>query len=175
MLRHLATTIALAVVFTLPEAAPADLTPPASRKALPDLTLTDSKGAAVKLSSYKGQVLLLDFWATWCEGCKLEIPWYMEFQDKYKESDFAAVGVSLDDDGWKSVGPYLQRHKINYRIVVGDWNSAKQFGVDKGMPVTLLIDRDGKIADLHAGVVDKSAFEAEIQTLLKETASHSGN
>jgi len=117
--------------------------------------------------------VLLDFWATWCEGCQEEIPWYIEFQSKYRQSGFSAVGASLDEDGWKSVRPYLRKHKINYRIVVATWDSAKQFGVDKGMPVTLLIDRNGKIADIQAGVVDKVAFEAEIQTLLKERAGGS--
>ena len=111
---------------------------------------------------------MLDFWATWCEGCKEEIPWFMEFQEKYDKTGLTVVGASLDDDGWKSVKPYLQEHKINYRIVIGTFESAKQFGVDKGMPVSVLIDRSGKIADVHLGMVDKAAFEREIQTLLKE-------
>ncbi|PYT98800.1 MAG: hypothetical protein DMG38_14100 [Acidobacteria bacterium] len=149
-----------------------DLTPAGSRKPLPEVALTDSEGTAVKLSAYKGRVVLLDFWATWCEGCKQEIPWFMEFQDKYNKTGLTVVGASLDDDGWKSVTPYLREHKINYRIVMGTFESAKPLGVDKGMPVTLLIDRTGKIADLHVGMVDKAAFEREIQNLLKEPANN---
>ena len=160
--------ILLAISLILTSNAPADLTPAASRKLLPEVALTDSKGAPVNLSAYKGRVVLLDFWATWCEGCKEEIPWFMEFQDKYNKSGLTVVGASLDDDGWKSVKPYLQEHKINYRIVIGTFESAKQFGADKGMPVSVLIDRDGKIADLHPGMVDKAAFEREIQLLLNE-------
>ena len=175
MLRHLVATIALAVVFALPSPVPADLIPPGSRKPLSDVALTDSKGATVNLSAYKGRVVLLDFWATWCEGCKEEIPWFMEFQDKYKKTGLTVVGASLDDDGWKSVKPYLRRHKINYRIVIGTSESAKQFGVDKGMPVTLLIDRAGKIADVNLGMVDKSAFQSEIESLLQETPSPSSH
>jgi cytochrome c biogenesis protein CcmG/thiol:disulfide interchange protein DsbE len=152
----------------VPASAPADLTPPESRKPLPDVAITDSKGASVNLSAYKGRVVLLDFWATWCEGCKEEIPWFMEFQNKYDKAGLTVIGASLDDNGWKSVKPYLRQHKINYRIVIGTMESAKQFGVDKGMPVSLLIDRAGKIADVHPGMVDKEAFEHEIQTLLKE-------
>jgi hypothetical protein len=99
----------------------------------------------------------------------------MEFQDKYKKSGLTVVGASLDDDGWKSVTPYLRDHKINYPIVLGTFESAKQFGVDKGMPVSVLVDRAGKIADVHPGMVDKAAFEREIQTLLKETAKKASN
>lgn len=172
MLRQTIMGIVLTIAVALPATAPADLTQRDSRKPLPEVALTNSKGRSVDLSAYKGRVVLLDFWATWCTGCKEEIPWFMEFQDKYNKAGLAVVGASLDDDGWKSVRPYLSEHKINYRIVIGTLESAKQFGVDKGMPVSLLIDRTGKIADLHPGMVDKDAFEREIQTLLKEPAKN---
>jgi len=176
MVRHIIVVIVLAAAFlTCPTDAPADLRAAASRKALPEVALTDSNGASVNLSTYKGRVVLLDFWATWCEGCKEEIPWFMEFQDKYSKAGLTVVGASLDDDGWKSVKPFLHEHKINYRIVIGTFESAKQFGVDKGMPVSVLIDRDGKIADVHPGMVDRDTFEREIQTLLKEPAKNSAN
>jgi|SRR5215472_3741493 len=169
MLRSIVTIIVLVIAFAAPATVPADLTPAASRKPLPEVALTGSEGAPVNLSVYKGRVVVLDFWATWCEGCKEEIPWFMEFQSKYGQKGLTVVGASLDDDGWKSVKPYLRQHAINYRIVIGTFESAKQFGVDKGMPVTLLIDRQGKIADVHPGMVDKEAFEREIQALLKES------
>ena len=161
--------ILVASSFVLATRMPADLKPIDSRKALPGIALTDDNGGPVDLSAYKGRVVLLDFWATWCTGCKEEIPWFMEFQDKYNKTGLTVVGASLDDDGWKSVKPYLNEHKINYLIVIGTFESAKQFGVDKGMPVSVLVDRTGKIADLHPGMVDKDAFEHEIQTLLKES------
>ena len=168
MLRQTIMGIALTIGVALPATAPADITPIASRKVAPDFVLEDSEGTHIKLSNYEGRVVLLDFWATWCTGCKKEIPWYMEFERKYKKSGLSAIGVSLDDDGWKSVKPYLQEHKINYPIVIGDWAMGDRFGFNS-MPATLLIDREGKIADLHVGMVDKAAFEREIQTLLKET------
>ena len=171
MLHQTAIGIALVIAVALPATATADLTPADARKSLSEVALTNSKGEPVNLSAYKGRVVLLDFWATWCTGCKKEIPWFMSFQRKYKKSGLTVVGASLDDDGWKSVKPYLQEHKINYRIVIGTFESAKQFGADKGMPVSVLIDRDGKIADIHPGMVDKAAFEGEIQTLLKEPAT----
>jgi peroxiredoxin len=168
MKRNLIAAIALAIPsFALPVISTADLTPPDARKAAADFTLAASKGAPIKLSSYKGRVVLLDFWATWCTGCKTEIPWYMKFLDKYKDRGLSVVGVALDDDGWKSVRPFLEEHKINYPIVIGSWDLGDRFGFNS-MPATLLIDRNGKIADMRVGMVDKDAFDREIQILLKE-------
>jgi peroxiredoxin len=174
MHRSIIATIALAISpFALPAIIFADLTPSNARKAAPDFTLNDSNGAPIKLSGYKGRVVLLDFWATWCTGCKVEIPWYVEFQNRYKRRGLSVIGVSMDDDGWKSVRPFLQQHHINYPILVGDGKLGEAFGF-KAMPATLLIDRDGKIADLHVGMVDKTIFEREIQVLLEETRNNPG-
>src|SRR5712692_766059 len=171
MLRYrLARITFVALCLALPAKAPTDLTAANSRKTASDFTLSDSKGASVKLSAYKGRVVLLDFWATWCEGCKVEIPWYMEFQKKYKESGLSVVGVSVDDDGWKSVKPFIEAKQVNYPVVIGDWDLAGRFGITS-LPVTLLIDRNGKVADLHVGMVDKDAFDREIQLLLSDSAA----
>jgi thiol-disulfide isomerase/thioredoxin len=145
----------------------ADLTNAAARKTAPDFKVQDANGNAVSLSALKGKVVLLDFWATWCAPCKLEIPWFMEFQTDYGSKGLAAVGVALDDGGWERVKPYLKEHPINYPIVAGDAPLAKRYGVI-GLPVTLLIDRKGKIAARHDGLVDRAAVEIEIQKLLQE-------
>jgi thiol-disulfide isomerase/thioredoxin len=171
MIRQEIVRIALLVLcFAVPTISPADLAPPQSRKVPPDFTLTASNASPLKLSDFKGRVILLDFWATWCHGCLEEIPWYIEFQKKYATSGLTVVGVSVDEDGWKSVKPFLQKEKVTYPVVIGDWDLAGQFGV-KALPVTLLIDRSGRIADFHAGIVSKNTFEHEIQMLLKENAS----
>jgi cytochrome c biogenesis protein CcmG/thiol:disulfide interchange protein DsbE len=91
----------------------------------------------------------------------------MEFQSKYKDRGLSVIGVSMDEDGWKSVKPFLEKSPMNYSVVVGNPDLAKLYGVDS-MPMTLLIDRDGKIAASHVGMVDKDAFDGEIQILLKE-------
>ena len=139
----------------------------ASNERAPDFTRVDAAGHKVRLSKYKGKVVLVDFWATWCTGCKEEIPWYVEFADKYRKSGLAAVGVAMDDEGWKVVKPFLaEKMKITYPVVIGDTPLAQQFGGINSLPVTLLIDRQGRIAYSHIGVVDKAEFERRIQELL---------
>jgi cytochrome c biogenesis protein CcmG/thiol:disulfide interchange protein DsbE len=91
----------------------------------------------------------------------------MEFDHKYKENGLAVIGVSMDEDGWKSVKPFVAEHKIIYPIVVGNQDLGKLYSVET-LPVTLLIDRDGKIAEAHMGMVEKAAFENEIKALLHE-------
>jgi thiol-disulfide isomerase/thioredoxin len=140
------------------------------RAAAPDLTLHDATGAAITLSDYRGKVVLLDFWATWCAGCKREIPWFIEFDQQYRDRGLVAIGVAMDDEGWQIVKPYLVEHPIPYRIVIGNADVARRFQVTS-MPVTLLIDRDGRIADQHVGVVDKDAWEHKIRDLLQERTS----
>jgi thiol-disulfide isomerase/thioredoxin len=149
---------------TSPTVSPVD-----SRKPAPALSLKDARGVSQKLSNYKGRVLLLDFWATWCTGCKLEIPWFMEFEKKYGARGLSAIGVSVDDDGWRPVKAYLAEHPITYPVVLGDMAvMEKKFGLPASLPVTLLIDRSGRIALTRVGVVEKEKFEADIRQLLDE-------
>jgi peroxiredoxin len=145
------------------------------RKPAPNFILTDAKGDTINLSSYKGKVVLLDFWATWCGGCKTEIPWYMEFDAKYKDRGLAVLGVSMDEDGWKTVKPFLALDKdpetgghtaMKYPVVIGSDKLAKQYNLT-GMPMTLLIDREGRIAVSHTGMVEKDDWESKIRSLLK--------
>lgn len=148
------------------------LSPAAERTAAPQFALEDSSGKTVRLADYKGKIVLLNFWATWCHGCKQEIPWYMEFAGKYEKSGLAVIGASMDDDGWKSVRPFIAAQKLNYTIVIGNDALAGQYRLNS-MPLSVLIDRNGKIADSHAGVVDKDLWEKEIQTLLSEMSGPS--
>ena len=137
------------------------------RKPAPDFSLADARGARLSLAAQKGRVVLLDFWATWCTGCKVEIPWYIEFQQKYARQGLVSIGAAMDDEGWAKVKPYLAEHPIPYPIVIGNPDLLQPYDI-KNLPVTLLIDRQGRIADAHAGVVDKEAWEQEITQLLRE-------
>jgi peroxiredoxin len=143
-----------------------------SRKAAPDFRLRDSRGAMLSLSAFKGKVVLLDFWATWCGGCRTEIPWYEQFASQNQKTGLAVVGVSMDN-GWKAVKPFMADEKMNYPVVIGSGSLLSRYGI-RALPATFLIDRDGRIADLHAGVVvNKAAFERELDALLREGANAS--
>ena len=136
-----------------------------SRKAAPDFTLTDANGASVKLSDYKGKVVLLNFWATWCGPCKIEIPWFIQFEKAYKDRGFITLGISMDEDGWKAVKPFLSQTGINYPVMVGDDRLAELYGGLDSLPSTFLIDRQGRIAFTHVGLIAKRDYDAEIQQL----------
>lgn len=141
----------------------------ASRKPAPDFTLTDSNGAKVKLSDYRGKVVLLNFWATWCGPCQVEIPWFKDFQQQYKSRGLEVIGVSMDEEGWTAVKPYINQHKLNYRILLGDDMVAQLYGGLEALPTTFMIDREGRFAfPPHVGLIGKNEYAAEIQTLLDE-------
>jgi peroxiredoxin len=146
------------------------LAPAAQRQAAPDFTLADANEKPITLSAYKGNVVLLDFWATWCGGCKQEIPWYVEFYDRYRPNGLAVIGVSMDDGGMAVVKPFLAPHHMDYPVVIGNENLASRYDL-RNMPVTVLIDRSGRIAAAHAGIVDKQNFESLIKALLREHAN----
>ena len=136
------------------------------RKPAPDFNLKDADGKPVKLSDYRGKVVLLNFWATWCGPCKIESPWFMDFEQTYKDKNFAVLGVSLDEDGWDAVKPYIQQKKINYRVMIGTEQVAQMYGEVDSLPTTFMIDREGRVAAVHIGLVSKSDYIHDITDLL---------
>jgi peroxiredoxin len=162
-------TVVLSMVLLSSSSGVTATSPPAkARRKAPMFVLSDANGSPVRLSDYKGKVVVLDFWATWCTGCKVEIPWFMEFQEKYTSRGLATIGAAMDDEGWEKVRPYINEHPFNYPIVAGNAAAlAKTFSIT-GLPLTILIDRQGKIVDAHAGVVDKDAWEQEVRAVLEE-------
>jgi len=145
------------------------------RKPAPAFSLTDEHGTPVSLADYRGKVVLLNFWATWCGPCQIEIPWFIEFEQKYKDRDFAVLGVSFDDDGWKSVRPYIASHKINYRVMIGTEKMSQLYGGVDSLPTTFIVDRQGRIAAQHVGLVDKSDYQNEILKLLADQKRAAGD
>ena len=146
----------------------APLVPQNERQRAADFVLRDASGKTARLSDYAGKVVLLDFWATWCTGCKKEIPWFSEFQKKYGAEGFAMVGVSLDEGGWKVLNPFLADAKIPYRMLLGDDSLAQRYGI-QNLPDTFLIDRQGRVAAAYrAGIVDKDDVDTNIRTLLEK-------
>ncbi len=139
----------------------------ADRKMAPDFVLDDASDKPIRLSDLRGKVVLLNFWATWCAPCSLEIPWFIEFQNTHRDSGFTTLGVSLDEDGWSAVKPYIEKRKVNYPVMVGNDDVAQLYGAN-ALPATFLIDKSGRIAVTHFGLCSKSEYEADIQAVLNE-------
>jgi thiol-disulfide isomerase/thioredoxin len=148
-------------------APPAAACPANAKPANLNFTLKDLSNTDVKLSAFKGKVILLDFWATWCGPCKIEIPWFIEFQNKYGKNGLQVIGVSIDDTLDK-LRPYVGNAKMNYVVLQGlDRDDLLDtFGPMFGIPVTVVISRDGKVCGKHVGLSSKDAFENEIKALL---------
>ena len=143
------------------------LKPANERQAAPELGLEDHEGKQANLRDYRGKVVVLDFWATWCHGCKEEIPWFAEFQRKYHDQGLNVIGVSLDDEGWKVVKPFIKSASVPYRIVLGNDATAKAYALEQ-MPDAFLIDGEGRIAATYVGMVNREGLEKNIQALLSE-------
>jgi len=141
---------------------------PGARKPAPNFTLNDASGNPLTLGDYRGKVVLLNFWATWCAPCKAEIPWFGSFQSAFGGRGFSVIGVSMDDDGWASVRPYIEARGVNYPVVVGNDEVARRFDGVHSLPTTVIIDRAGRIAAVHIGICKKSEYEEDVETILNE-------
>ena len=134
--------------------------------AAPDFSLQDLNGQPLDLANYRGKVVLLDFWATWCTPCRGEIPHFVEFQDKYRAQGFQVIGISMDD-GPKPVREFYQELRMNYPVALGNEKVAEAYGGVLGLPVTFLIGRDGGVATKHVGEVEMPVLQQEIESLLQ--------
>ena len=132
-----------------------------------DFNIKDLEGKDVPLSSYKGKVILLNFWATWCGPCKAEVPGFVELQQEYGKDGLVVVGYSVDDDATKARA-FMNEYKINYPVLLGHGREDVQdaFGPIWGIPASFIISRDGKVCKKHLGIAPKAVFEKEIKALL---------
>jgi cytochrome c biogenesis protein CcmG/thiol:disulfide interchange protein DsbE len=146
-----------------------------SRPDEPAVTFKNLDGLDVSLASLKGKVVIVNFWATWCEPCRVEIPWMIGFQQKYADKGFTILGVAMDEEGKSVVQPYVQKTQfdvdghsatMNYPIVLGNDELAEKFGGLIGFPTTIVISRDGKIQKRYIGLADEGDLEKEIKGLL---------
>lgn len=143
----------------------ASLVPRAAVRPLaPDFTLRDQSGTPIHLAAHKGHVVLINFWATWCGDCNVEVPWFSDFQARYAAKGLDVIGVSLDDT-WTPIPPAMARWHMNYRVVLGDEPVRRAYNVT-ALPITVLIDREGRIADSHRGLVNRGQAETLIRQLL---------
>jgi thiol-disulfide isomerase/thioredoxin len=141
----------------------------------PDVTLKDLDGKDLSLAQYKGKVVLVNFWATWCEPCQVEIPWLIEIQQKYAAKGFTVLGIAMDEDGARVVTPWVQKERfdvngsksqMNYPIVIGNDAAADKFGGLLGYPTSLLVTRDGKIVKRITGLISYDEITKSIESQL---------
>ena len=141
----------------------------------PDVTLKDLDGKDLSLAQYKGKVVLVNFWATWCEPCQVEIPWLIEIQQKYAAKGFTVLGIAMDEEGARVVTPWVQKERfdvngsksqMNYPIVIGNDAAADKFGGLLGYPTSLLVTRDGKIVKRITGLISYDEISKSIESQL---------
>jgi len=141
----------------------------------PELTLKDLDGKNVSLSDYKGKVVLVNFWATWCEPCRVEIPWLIEMQQKYGPKGFVLLGIALDEEGKSVVAPFVSKERfdvngqklpMSYQILIGNDDAADKFGGLFGYPTSILISRDGKQIKRVTGMISEDEMNKAIESQL---------
>ena len=132
-----------------------------------DFVLQDHRGRDVDFESLRGKVVLLNFWATWCGPCKIEVPWFVEFADEYADEGLVVLGLSVDDTVDK-IREFADDFDVNYPMLVGlgreDFQEA--YGPIWGVPMTFFIDREGTVCRTHVGIATKDEFEQDIRDLL---------
>ena len=144
-------------------------------KSAPEVTFKDLNGKDATLAQYKGKVVLVNFWATWCDPCYIEIPWLIEMQQKYEAKGFTVLGISMDEECKAAVDPFLAKERfnvngqklpMNYPIVIGNDEVADKFGGLLGYPTSFLISRDGKIVKKVQGLISYEEFTKAIESQL---------
>jgi peroxiredoxin len=162
--RFLSAVLAFSLLLTAPILRAADDFKPAPA---PAWQLKDVNGTVVSSDQFKGKVVVLDFWATWCAPCRSEIPGYIALQEKYAKAGLVLVGVSLDREGPEVVKKFMAEQKINYPIVLGDEKIAEAFGGVEAIPTTFIIDRQGTIRYRKVGAMPTGEFEAVVTPFLQ--------
>lgn len=133
----------------------------------PEFELESVDGSVLKLSDLKGKVVLLDFWATWCPPCRAAVPDLVELQAEYGEN-LVVVGISLDGDQTKKdVKPFMEQYEINYPVVWGTMNTAKDYGNIRAIPTSFIVDQEGNIVGKWVGMVEKIVYKETIDKLLE--------
>ena len=143
------------------------LRPAGERAISPDIRLPDLNGNLWRMSDKKGQVVLVNFWATWCPPCRAEIPDLVRIAREFRSSDFELVGIAMDEDGPKVVRDFLARSTVDYTVLLPSIREIAAFGVET-LPSTYLVDKRGKVAKSFVGAVDRREIEQDVRQLLGE-------
>jgi peroxiredoxin len=132
----------------------------------PDFSLESLDGKTVRLSDLRGKAVLLNFWATWCGPCKIEMPWFVELQNQYASQGFQIIGVAMDEASKEDIGKFAKDMGVNYPILIGKEAVGDQYGGVPALPETFVIGRDGKIVDKIFGLRGKAEIEDSIKKAL---------
>jgi peroxiredoxin len=168
MKRYILVLLPLALVlFVCAKAEKAD-TQENNHPQAPEFTLEDLDGNKISLSDYRGKVLFLNFWATWCPPCRYEIPGFIEVYKKYKDKGMEIIGISLDKTGPMSVLVFARRYKINYPVAMLTKKVYEDYGPIPAIPVTVIIDKNGRLRHRRVAYFDKQSVENWFLSLIKE-------
>jgi thiol-disulfide isomerase/thioredoxin len=137
----------------------------------PDFVLESLDGKNIKLSDYRGKGVLLNFWATWCEPCKIEMPWFVELQKEYAPQGLQVVGVAMDDSSKGDIAKFTQKMGVNYPILLGKEEVGQEYGGVNVLPTTYFVDRDGKLVAREFGLQSRSVFVDHIKQSLAQGQS----
>ncbi len=129
----------------------------------PDFSLESLDGKTMRLSDFRGKAVLLNFWATWCGPCKIEMPWFVDLQKEYGSQGLQIVGVAMDDASKEDIGKFAKEMGVNYPILIGKEAVGDQYGGVPALPESFLISRDGKIMDKIIGLRGKAEIEDAIK------------
>lgn len=138
---------------------------------MPPFTLVDLNGNKISSSDFEGQVILLNFWATWCGPCKVEIPDLVKLHAKYKGRSFQVVSIALESGSTKKIKQFAKKWRMNYPILIGDYDVVRSYGGIRGVPTTFLIDSKGYVKNMYLGPRSFRQFEKEILPLLPKKRS----
>jgi thiol-disulfide isomerase/thioredoxin len=149
--------------------------PPAISKSgpAPDFTLQSLDGTSMRLSDFRGKAVLLNFWATWCGPCKIEMPWFIELQKQYQAQGLQIVGVAMDDSSKEDIAKFAQEMGVNYPVLLGKEAVGDAYGGVPALPESFFIGRDGKIVDKIIGLKGKSEIEDSIKKALNTEPANS--
>ncbi len=132
----------------------------------PDFTLRDLRGEPVRLSDFKGKAVVLNFWATWCAPCRVEIPWFVEWEKEYGARGLVVIGVDMDEGGAAAIEPFVRKEGMDYPVLVDDGRASAAYGAGEVLPTTYYIGRDGRVVAYVRGLASKGEVERDIEEIL---------